>query len=92
LSERIDGHAEPAFQAVPRVNIDPRAAPSCARWSEIEAEGGEGVDLESIKSIGNFVMGLDGMREKLGRRSVTHAQLEQLAQTHDVIRNLVRYL
>jgi hypothetical protein len=58
----------------------------------IDAQGGKGADLESMKGVGEFVIGLDGVREQIGRRSVTLAQLEQLAQSHDLIRNIVRYL
>jgi DNA polymerase-1 len=58
----------------------------------IDAQDGKAVDLESMPGIGKFVMSLGGMREQIGRRSVTLAQLEQLGQSHDVIRNVVRYV
>jgi len=58
----------------------------------IDVRGGKGVGLDSMKSVGEFVMSLEGTREQLGWRSVTLSQLEQLAQTHDLIRSLVRYL
>jgi hypothetical protein len=58
----------------------------------IDAHGGRGADLESIKRIGDFVMTLEGVREQIGRRSVTLAQLEHIAQVHELTRSIVRYL
>jgi hypothetical protein len=58
----------------------------------IDGQGGKGADLESVKGVAAFVMSLNGLRDHIGRRSVTLAQLEQIAQGHELIRNILRYL
>ena len=58
----------------------------------IFAKVGKQFDLDSLRDIETALKGIDGIRERIGRQSLRQNQLDQLAQSNDVVRQIVQYL
>ena len=55
----------------------------------IFAKVGKRFDLGSLRDIETALKSIDGIRERIGRQSLRQNQLEQLAQSNDVVRQIV---
>lgn len=58
----------------------------------IFAKVGKQFDLDSLRDIETALKGIDGIRERTSWQSLRQNQLEQLAQSNDVVRQIVQYL
>jgi DNA polymerase-1 len=57
----------------------------------IFAKVGKQFDLDSLRDIETALKGIDGIRERISRQSLRQNQLEQLAQSSDVVRQIVQW-
>jgi DNA polymerase-1 len=63
-----------------------------AAQAAIFAKVGKKFDLDSLRDIETALQSIDGIRERISRQSLRQNQLEQLAQSNDVVRQIVQYL